>query len=1549
MIFASQVCLKDACNCVFRCYLSRMSFFSNLKRVFQFTTGLEGSVKGKRGNREFDSIRHDTDPDDFWEIIGELGDGAFGKVHKAQHRETSDLAAAKICKLEAEEDLEDFLVEIEILRACHHPNVLSLIEAYFHEGKLWMLLDYCDGGAVDSIMVDLDKPLTEPQIGYVAKRMMAGLGYLHSQRVIHRDLKAGNVLLTTQGGVKLADFGVSARNRYTLQKRNTFIGSPYWMAPEVVMCETSRDCPYDYRADVWSFGITMIEMAQVEPPNHELSPLRVLLKIQKGQPPTLDAPRRFSKQFNAFISRCLVKNPAERPLVASLITHPFLQGHEDPKPILDLLTEYKAEVIEETVEEEFEGSTSSGPTTTTTSSSHQHRPGPSSSSSSGGSSGGSLLASERRRSSDDLGLGQPGKRKAPPPPVTAPAAEKVSKKPPAPLPPVSSSEKMAAEEGSKSASKATPVEEPKSIPPSPQEPAPKPPRTEKSVEKTAPERRTEVSTKKATEEVTPKVEEVVPRDAQEEKTPHPKSSIVHRSPSRSPIPKSPQPQRSPPKSPVPKSPQVSRPSSRSSTEPSRKQDETDESSRPEQTTGSGIEVGKGVEQALEDAKGASVTPPPSVPSDSQMSQPSWGKAEPMSIQPDSLEDSLSELADKTKPLKFRTPKAPPAYGSAPSSRPGTPLDSYRGSQSLPSSRPGTPGGRWSSMVSIGGGSDRVVATSTTSRPSTPPSRPSTPSVSSRRDTPAQEKQLDQSHVSIVTVGGDAGDEGSPEPPQKSPSAPPNFVVEVEGTTMEATDVDTVILPPPTEENQAKVNVSVRLEKNEEAETDAALLTDGSTPFVRDQRGSPVIQDLLTDGSTPFGDGRKGSPPAVPDSVDKALPSTQEKTEKKQKTQTPKQPSPTGPPKQINQPRMRYYYGEEPVVKEEGEPKKRYSLNMEDLVAWDKRGTPESARGASGGSASRPHKGADDRQRKPSKEKNIVYHEGEEIMIKSTSSRGRVKGGKRSQSEAELLKAFQREDVLPRNEKSDTTLKNAAGTPAPSEASTAAMEQSTVALSVRSSDKDSNTEEFPPVRLRKKPPDQLGAKEGGKKRSKEEMAELQVKKKTRKRTRKFVVDGVTVTTTTSKVIYGDEDGRFYDDHVLRKQELRELKMLQKQEQKQYQDLTLKARLSREQQDRKFEQDMAMLKRQYDVDLDNLNRSQKSQVERAELQLEMDLKAVSKRIRADQEKELRAFREGLRQEEKLVKQELELIPKDRRKEMHRIRKEEVLQEHAIRERNFLEKLNDQHEEALKKLSEKHREKIALLEKQILQQKHQLLRDRESAVWELEERQIHDKHQLAKRQLKDIFFLQRHQMLIRHEKEMEQVKRVNSRREEELLKAQAVERRALPKRIREERKAREMMFRESIRISMAQLDAAMEREKVKKFQENETRRYKAEQQRCEAKQQRQLEDLRRSAEMSEKELESLQSEKKRMLMEHETAKLKQQEEEYSRELREWRSLLMPRKRQLEDEFAAQLKQQEEFYTMTSSSSSSSSFSSRGDGGKVTPISNGRSSRKPHSMESR
>lgn len=322
-----------------------MSFF-NFRKIFKL-----GAEKKKK---QYEHVRRDENPEEIWEIIGELGDGAFGKVFKAQNKQTGVLAAAKVIDTKTEEELEDYMVEIDILASCDHQNIVKLLDAFYYESKLWILIEFCAGGAVDAVMLELERPLTEPQIRVVCRQTLQALVYLHENKIIHRDLKAGNILLTLDGDVKLADFGVSAKNTKTLQRRDSFIGTPYWMAPEVVMCETSKDRPYDYKADIWSLGVTLIEMAQVEPPNHEMNPMRVLLKIAKADPPTLMQPSRWSPEFSDFLKRCLDKNIDNRWSAMQLLQHSFVSSVADSRPLRELIAEAKAEVTEEIEEHKEE-------------------------------------------------------------------------------------------------------------------------------------------------------------------------------------------------------------------------------------------------------------------------------------------------------------------------------------------------------------------------------------------------------------------------------------------------------------------------------------------------------------------------------------------------------------------------------------------------------------------------------------------------------------------------------------------------------------------------------------------------------------------------------------------------------------------------------------------------------------------------------------------------------------------------------------------------------------------------------------------------------------------------------------------------------------------------------------------------------------------------------------------------------------------------------------------------------------------------------------------
>lgn len=873
----------------------------------------------QRRRKLFNNIQFGEDPESRWTLVGELGDGSFSRVYKAKCIRTGRLAAAKICELKNEEELQDLNVEIDILSVCRHQNIVELIEAYYYDSKLWMLIEFCEGGAVDSIMNELEKPLTEPQIRYICHELCQGLSFLHSNKVIHRDMKAGNVLLTLGGQVKIADFGVSAKNKYTLQKRDSFIGTPYWMAPETIQCETNRDNPYDYKADIWSLGITLIEFAQRDPPHHDMSPVRVLLKIQKGEPPKLDFPSRWSKEFSEFLLHCLNKDPTKRLSADELLEHPFIRDATNCKPVRDLILEFKADIIEE------------------------------------------------------------------------------------------------------------------------------------------------------------------------------------------------------------------------------------------------VEVEEG----------------------SEKSQPS------------------------------------PSASIAPSP---------------------------------------VASTSRKSDTDIPPNNYNTNNNIHHRN----------SSISNTTIY--------------------NSSTCSSGTNTATTNT--------TNKNNYIINNT-----NNNNNHNNSISSNSSS--IRANNNNHLHNNHHNN----------------------------------------------------NQSHCQLQHS--------------------------------------------PHQLDDHHHHHNNNHHNNNNHHQHHQQ-----------------------------------------------------------QQSTKAL-----------------------------------------------RKTLTRTRKFVVDGVLMTTTTSKIIYADQES-IDDCQDLRKQQLRELKMLQKQEARQFQDLLFKAQCTTEQLEKQMEQELAQLLKDSDIELESMTRKQKEFMERLDQQLEETLKQESKEVRAMQQDQLKHFREQLKLEFRQAKADFDYLPKATRQ----AKKDKLTLDQADAARAFIEQLNAAHDAALKQKTEDHHQQVSSIERQFLMNKHQILRAREAAIWELEEKHMSQRHQLAIHHLKEIFFLQRHQMLVRHEKEMEQVRRVNSRQEDSLLKRQAHEKKLWPKRIRSEMKTRELMFRESLRINTSKSN--VQAEKLRQFQESEKNRYKAEQQRQDSKHKRQLEELKQSSLNTMRELEQLQNEKRHALMEHETAKLKQMQHSHQNELLKWTRELKQRKARLETELAKQRHDQERFY---------------------------------------
>ena len=238
---------------------------------------------------------------------------SFGKVFKARNTTTAELAAVKI--IPVEQDAGEVSREIETLKQCDAPNIVKYFGSVSKDGELWIIMEFCVGSSLSDIMEARGRCLNEAQIAAAVAGTLDGLRYLHARGFIHRDVKAGNLLLSDSGMVKLADFGVSRTLSSTISRCGTIIGTPFWMAPEVI-----RDNPtgYDAKADVWSLGITTIELAEGQPPYSNLHPLRAIFLIPSKPPPTFNEPERWSANLVAFVSACLQKEPDVRPSSADL-------------------------------------------------------------------------------------------------------------------------------------------------------------------------------------------------------------------------------------------------------------------------------------------------------------------------------------------------------------------------------------------------------------------------------------------------------------------------------------------------------------------------------------------------------------------------------------------------------------------------------------------------------------------------------------------------------------------------------------------------------------------------------------------------------------------------------------------------------------------------------------------------------------------------------------------------------------------------------------------------------------------------------------------------------------------------------------------------------------------------------------------------------------------------------------------------------------------------------------------------------------------------------
>ncbi|NXD77958.1 SLK kinase, partial [Halcyon senegalensis] len=1230
-----------------------MSFF-NFRKIFK--------LGGEKKKKQYEHVKRDLNPEEFWEIIGELGDGAFGKVFKAQNKETKVLAAAKVIDTKSEEELEDYMVEIDILASCDHPNIVKLLDAFYYENNLWILIEFCAGGAVDAVMLELERPLTEPQIKVVCRQTLEALNYLHENKIIHRDLKAGNILFTLDGDIKLADFGVSAKNTRTIQRRDSFIGTPYWMAPEVVMCETSKDRPYDYKADIWSLGITLIEMAQIEPPHHELNPMRVLLKIAKSDPPTLAQPSKWSSDFKDFLKKCLEKNVDARWNATQLLQHPFVTVTSN-KPIRELIAEAKAEVTEEVEDgkdEDEEEETEN-----------------------------SLQLPAEKRASSDLSIASSEEDKLS---QNASVLESLSEK----------TESNAIED---KASTVFPVD------------------------KTTGDESEDVKFRKRADNTC----DTAGGDVKVQNGSVPTGE-----------------------------------GEQGKIGPAEKHAESLKKTHED------TELQKGGEE-LDTVTKSEVKDEPNLKIEKENDMRNEQTEDKLKIVPAS-ENRVETAAAISKETGEKKEKE--------------------------------------DRTDLSESKEKVHAENTTEQKEDKDEAQREAIRDTATETPpnAADKVADEKEIikhgidNIKEIGGIAetqisdGDKipEAEDKPVESQAKQVHEIIGSEETLLESQDKAT------------KVDKKLAESENK----DISNISSMEEMEIKDSGKDEVDQKAIQ--SKPQDISNKG--------VDKLTDTDQTSEE----------------------------YRPENIQENNIHIDKEHSEVTSDEITKNKVEVTGNEQ-------------ADDSEVTPVPSISISTEENED-KVKT-----------HNQENTETLQQLESENLKENDADSGT-------------GSTA--DNSSIDLNLSISSFLSKNKETGSISLQ----------------------ETRRQKKTLKKTRKFVVDGVEVSVTTSKIVT-ENDSKSEEMRFLRRQELRELRLLQKEEQRAQQQLSNKLLQQREQIYRRFEQEMTSKKRQYDQEIENLEKQQKQTIERLEQEHTNRLRDEAKRIKAEQEKELSKFQNMLKNKKKEVLCEVEKAPKELRKELMKRKKEELAQSQHAQEQEFVQKQQQELDASLKKIIQQQKTELATIERDCLNNKQQLMRAREAAIWELEERHLQEKHQLLKQQLKDQYFMQRHQLLKRHEKETEQMQRYNQRLIEELKNKQTQERARLPKIQRSEAKTRMAMFKKSLRInSLASPD--QDREKIKQFAIQEEKRQKNERLAQHQKHENQMRDLQLQCEANIRELHQLQNEKCHLLVEHETQKLKELDEEHSQELKEWREKLRPRKKTLEEEFARKLQEQEVFFKMTGES---------------------------------
>lgn len=269
-----------------------------------------------------------------YEVHDFIGRGSFGEVFKGVQKSTGQVFAFKVMAMDETDNLDAIIREIQFLKRIESPYITKHVETFLRDSDVWIVLEYCGGGSCSDLLKHFGC-LDETVTSYIIMNVLKGLQYLHREKKVHRDIKLGNILITDKGFVKLGDFGVSGELTFTRTRRNLIVGTPYWMAPEVIQRSTGG---YNAKADIWSAGITTIELLCGNPPHHQKAPMKALFDIPKVQAPSLDK-EPFDPATKDFVKSCLMKSPNFRPSATQLLCHRFLSSCPNEQPLLALLKE----------------------------------------------------------------------------------------------------------------------------------------------------------------------------------------------------------------------------------------------------------------------------------------------------------------------------------------------------------------------------------------------------------------------------------------------------------------------------------------------------------------------------------------------------------------------------------------------------------------------------------------------------------------------------------------------------------------------------------------------------------------------------------------------------------------------------------------------------------------------------------------------------------------------------------------------------------------------------------------------------------------------------------------------------------------------------------------------------------------------------------------------------------------------------------------------------------------------------------------------------------